>query len=101
MRKKSYDFTDRTVKKNILKTSLDLNEKWKTFLHDELRKFAAEHPSSKFNIICWIDDLDIDTVHEINDYLAENECKELLKTGGQIIGKSRTQFYKITKKEVL
>jgi len=80
--KKSFDFTDQKVKKNILKTSLDLNEKVKNLIHDELRKFAQEHPDDKFNVICWVDDMNIDTAHEVNDYLAENQCKDLLKTGG-------------------
>jgi len=66
-----------------------------------IEKVRPRTPDDKFSVICWLDDLCIDTAHEVNDYLAENQCKDLLKTGGQIIGKSRAQFHKYTKKEVL
>jgi len=85
---------------NELSASLDLNEEIRLFVQKRLRDFASENPQSKFNIICWIDDLDIDLVAEIDDFLAEQECPNRLKTGGDIIGKSRTQYFKYTKKRV-
>jgi hypothetical protein len=85
---------------NELSVSLDLNEEIRLFVRKRLRDFASENPQSKFNIICWIDDLDIDLVAEIDDFLAEEECPNRLKTGGDIIGKSRTQYFKYTKKRV-
>ena len=81
--------------------SLNLNEEVRLFIRNRLRSFGLEHPDDKFAIIYWIDDLIIEGVQEINDYLAENECPSILKTGGDIIGKSRTTFYNLTKKEVL
>jgi hypothetical protein len=86
---------------NEKKASLNLNEKWKIFIRKELKTFGLEHPKDKFEINCWVDDLVADTVHEINDYLAENKCPSILKTGGDIIGKSRAQFHRYTKKEVV
>ena len=86
---------------DTVKVSLNLNEKWRSFLRNELRMFANEHPHCKFEIICWVDDNAIITVQEINGYLVENECPDILKKGGDIIGKSRTTFYNLTKKEVL
>lgn len=83
------------------KVSLDLNEKVVNFIHNELRTFGLEHPDSKFEINYWIDDLVTKSVQEIYDYLAENECPNILKKGGDIIGKGRTTFYNLTKKEVL
>lgn len=83
------------------KTSLDLNEKVVNFIRNELRMFALEHPESKFEILCWVDDLVINSVQEIYDYLAENECPNILKKGGDIIGKNRSTFFRYTKKEVL
>ena len=85
---------------NDLSVSLDLNEEIRLFVQKRLRDFASENPQSKFNIICWIDDLDIDIVAVIDDFLAEEECPKRLKTGGDIIGKSRTQYFKYTKKRV-
>jgi hypothetical protein len=85
---------------NELSVSLDLNEEIRLFVRKRLRDFASENPQSKFNIICWIYDLDIDLVAEIDDFLAEEECPNRLKTGGDIIGKSRTQYFKYTKKRV-
>jgi hypothetical protein len=85
---------------NELSVSLDLNEEIRLFVRKRLRDFASENPQSKFNIICWIDDLDIDIVAVIDDFLAEEECPNRLKTGGDIIGKSRTQYFKYTKKRV-
>lgn len=81
--------------------ALDLNEIIRKTIHNELRKFSQEHPYSKFNIICWIDDEALDTVHEINDYLVENECPSRLKTGAEIIGKGRSTFDRLTKKVTL
>lgn len=80
-------------------TSLDLNEKVTNFIRSELKTFGLEHPNCKFNIICWTDDLVTKSVQEIYDYLVENECPSVLKTGGDIIGKSRAQFHRYTKKE--
>ena len=85
--------------KNI--TALDLNALWRTFLHQELKQFGFEHPESQFNIICWVDDLVTDTAREIYDYLVENQCPSVLKTGGDMIGKERTTFYRLVKNEVL
>ena len=81
--------------------SLDLNEKWEIFLHNELKQWALQNPENKFNIICWTDDLVTKSAQIINDYLAENECPNLLKKGGDIIGKNRSTFFRYTKKEVL
>ena len=89
------------MKTNTVKISLNLNEKWRIFLRNELRTFALEHPDCKFEIICWVDDNVIITAREIDHYLAENECLSRLKTGGKIIGKSRTVFFDLTKKEIL
>ena len=81
--------------------SLDLNEKWEIFLRNELKKWALENPENKFKINCWTDDIVTKSAQIINDYLAENECPSRLKTGGDIIGKSRTVFYDLTKKAIL
>ena len=85
--------------KNI--TALNLNALWRTFLHQELKQFGFEHPECKFNINCWVDDLVTDTAREIYDYLVENQCPSVLKTGGDMIGKERTTFYRLVKNEVL
>ena len=81
--------------------SLDLNEEVRIFVHNRLRTFGLEHPKHKFAIVCWITDLVIDVVKEIYDYLTENECSKVLKTGGDIIGKDRTTFHRYTKKSPL
>jgi len=81
--------------------SLDLNEKVTNFIRNELKTFGLEHPECKFEILCWVDDLVTKSVQEIYDYLAENECPNILKTGGDIIGKNRSTFFRLTKKEVL
>lgn len=83
------------------KVSLDLNEKVAIFIRNELKTFGLENPDSKFEINCWVDDLVTKSVQEIYNYLAENECPNILKKGGDIIGKGRTTFYNLTKKEVL
>ena len=83
------------------KVSLNLNEEVRMFIHNRLKTFALEHPESKFEILCWADDLVTNSVQEIYDYLAENECPSILKTGGDIIGKERTTFFRLTKKEVV
>ena len=84
-----------------LSVSLDLNEEIRLFVRKRLRDFASENPQSKFDIICWIDDLNIDVVAEIDDFLTRNGCSNKLKTGGDIIGKSRAQYYNYTKKRVV
>ncbi|MBR6828997.1 MAG: hypothetical protein IKM83_00085 [Paludibacteraceae bacterium] len=81
--------------------SLNLNEEVRLFIRNRLRSFGLEHPDDKFSINYWIDDLVIESVQEIYSYLAENECPDILKKGGDIIGKSRAQFYRYTKKEVV
>ena len=86
---------------NEQKHSLDMNEKWRLFLRNELNTFGLQHPDSMFEINCWVDDNVIITAQEINDYLAKNKCPNILKTGGDIIGKSRAQFYRYAKKEVV
>ena len=83
-----------------LSVSLDLNEEIRLFVRKRLRDFASEYPQSKFNVICWLDDLNIDLVAEFDDYLAKNECPDRLKTGGDIIGKNRSPFFRMTKKKV-
>lgn len=83
------------------KVAIDLNEKWEIFLRNELSSFALEHPESKFNVICWTDDIVTKTAKVVYDYLIVNQCPSVLKTGGDIIGKGRTTFYNLTKKEVL
>lgn len=81
--------------------SLDLVEKHEIFLRNELEMWALENPERKFDIIYWIDDIVTKSVQIINDYLVDNECPERLKTGGDIIGKDRSTFFRLTKKEVL
>ena len=83
------------------KVSLNLNEEVRIFIRNRLRTFALEHPESKFEILCWVDDLVTNSVQEIYDYLAENECPSILKKGGDIIGKSRAQFHRYIKKETV
>ena len=84
-----------------LSVSLDLNEEIRLFIRKRLSDFASENPKSKFNVLCWIDDLSVDAVVEINDYLAKNNCPSRLKTGGKIIGKGRSTFDRLTKKEII
>lgn len=81
--------------------SLDLNEKWEIFLRNELKTWALENPENKFRINCWIDELGTKSAQIIDDYLVENECPDRLKTGGDIIGKNRSTFFRYTKKETL
>ena len=83
-----------------LSVSLDLNEEIRLFVRKRLNEFASENPESKFSILCWIDDLCVDVVAEIDDFIAKNECPDRLKTGGDIIGKNRSTFYRMTKKRV-
>ena len=83
------------------KVSLKLDEEVLVFIHNRLREFGLEHPDCKYEINYWIDDLVTKSVQEIYDYLAENGCPSILKKGGDIIGKGRTTFYNLTKKEVL
>ena len=80
--------------------SLILSEEIRLFVRKRLREHAAEHPESKFAVVCWIDDVDIILAQEMDSFLAEEECKERLKTGGQIIGKGRSQFHLLSKKEI-
>ena len=81
--------------------SLDLNEKWEIFLRNELKQWALQNPNCKFRILCWTDDLVTKSAQVINDYLVENECPSRLKTGGMIIGKGRSTFDRLTKKDIL
>ena len=83
------------------KVSLDLNEEVRIFIHNRLKEFGLENPECKFEILCWVDDLVTNSVQEIYDYLAKNGCPSILKTGGDIIGKSRAQFHRYTKKETV
>ena len=82
-----------------LSVSLDLNEEIRLFVRKRLRDFASENPQSKFNITCWLDDINIDIVNELDDYLVINDCPDRLKTGGDIIGKNRPTFFRMTKKK--
>ena len=82
-----------------LSVSLDLNEEIRLFVRKRLRDFASENQESKFNITCWLDDLNIDLVAELDDFLAEEDCPKRLKCGGQIIGKGRSTYDRLTKKE--
>ena len=84
-----------------LSVSLNLNEEIRLFVRKRLRDFASQNPQSKFKIVCWIDDLDVDLVAEFDDFLVEEDCPNRLKTGGEIIGKSRAQYYKYTKKRAV
>ncbi len=84
---------------NELSVSLDLNEEIRLFVRKRLREFASQNPQSKFNIVCWIDEINIDLVAELDDYLIVNDCPDRLKTGGDMIGKNRTTFFRITKKK--
>ena len=81
--------------------ALNLNEELRLFVRNRLREFAYEYPQSKFNILCWLDDVGIDLVAEFNDYLVYEDCPDRLKKGGEIIGKNRSTFYRMTKKEIL
>ena len=81
--------------------SLKLDEEVLIFIHNRLREFGLEHPDFKYEINYWIDDLVTKSVQEIYEYLAENGCPSILKKGGDIIGKGRTTFYNLSKKEVL
>ena len=81
--------------------SLKLDEEVLIFIHNRLREYGLEHPDFKYEINYWIDDLVTKSVQEIYEYLAENGCHSILKKGGDIIGKGRTTFYNLTKKEVL
>ena len=83
------------------KVSLKLDEEVLDFIHNRLRKFGLEHPDYKYEINFWIDDLVTKSVQEIYDYLVENGCPSILKKGGDIIGKSRAQFHRYTKKETV
>lgn len=87
--------------RNTHSASLNLNEEIRLFIRKRLNEFASEYPESKYNILCWIDELDIDAVREIDDFLIQNECPSRLKTGGEIIGKGRSTFDRLTKKVVL
>ena len=82
-----------------LSVSLDLNEEIRLFVRKRLREFASENPKSKFNITCWLDDLNVDLVAEFDDFLTKEDCPKRLKCGGQIIGKGRSTFDRLTKKE--
>ncbi len=84
-----------------LSVSLNLNEEIRLFVRKRLRDFASQNQQSKYNILCWLDDLDIDVVAEIDDFLAQNNCPDRLKTGGDIIGKNRSTFFRMTKKRAL
>ena len=86
---------------NELSVSLDLNEEIRLFARKRLRDFASQHPESKFNITCWLDDLNIDLVAEFDDFLIKEDCPKRLKCGGDIIGKSRAQYYNYTQKRVI
>lgn len=86
---------------NELSVSLDLNEEIRLFVRKRLRDFASQNKQSKYNILCWLDDLDIDVVAEIDDFLARNNCPDRLKTGGDIIGKNRSTFFRMTKKRAV
>ena len=83
------------------KVSLKLDEEVLVFIHNRLKEFGLEHPNCKYEINFWIDDLVTKSVQEIYDYLAENGCPSILKKGGDIIGKSRAQFHRYTKKEAV
>ena len=79
--------------------SLILSEEIRLFVRRRLREHAIEHPESKFAVVCWIDDVDVILAQETDSFLAEEECQERLKTGGDIIGKERSTFYRLIKKE--
>ena len=83
------------------KVSLNLNEEVRFFIRKRLKEFGLENPECKFEVLCWVDDLVTESVQEIYEYLAENGCPSILKTGGDIIGKSRAQFHRYTKKEAV
>ena len=85
---------------NELSVSLDLNEEIRLFVRKRLRDFASQNPESMFSVLCWLDDLSVDVVAEIDGFLAENGCPDRLKTGGDIIGKNRSTFFRMTKKRV-
>ena len=82
------------------KHPLILTEEIRQLVRRRLREHAAEFPNNKFEVIAWIDDVDVILAQEMDNFLAEEECKERLKTGGQIIGKGRSQFHLLSKKEI-
>jgi len=96
---KAIDAQNKNVMRCDEKVSLNLNEEVLDFIRKRLKTFGEEHPECKYEILYWIDDLVTKSVKEIYDYLAENECPSILKTGGDIIGKSRAQFHRYIKKE--
>ena len=81
------------------KHPLFLTEEIRQLVRRRLREHAAEFPNNKFEVIAWIDDVDVIIAQEVDSFLAEEECPERLITGGRMIGRSRTQFYCISKKE--
>ena len=83
------------------KVSLNLNEEVRFFIRKRLKELGLGNPECKFEILCWVDDLVTESVQEIYEYLAENGCPSVLKKGGDIIGKSRAQFHRYTKKETV
>ena len=96
---KAFDAQKKCAMSNELSVSLDLNEEIRLFVQKRLREFASQNPQSKFNIVCCIDEINIDLVAELDDYLIVNDCPDRLKTGGDMIGKNRTTFFRITKKK--
>jgi len=84
---------------NENKKTLNLNEEIVKFVRKRLRENAIENPNDKFNILCWIDDLDSDLSKEFDDFLVSENCTNRLKTGGNIIGKGRSTFDRLIKKK--
>jgi len=86
------------MNKNV-NVSLNLNEEIRLLVRKRLREFASQNPENKYNILCWIDDVSKDLVDEIDEFLIEDDCEKRLNIGGRIIGKSRSQYFKYTKKQ--
>ena len=79
--------------------ALILSEEIRLFVRKRLREHGAEYPESKFAVVCWIDDVDVILAQEVDCFLVDEQCPERLKTGGDIIGKERSTFYRLIKKE--
>ena len=82
------------------KHPLILTEEIRQLVRRRLREHAVEFPNNKFEVVGWIDDVDVIMAQEVDSFLAEEECPERLKIGGQIIGRCRAQFYNLAKIEV-
>ena len=77
--------------------SLILSEEIRLFVRKRLREHARQFPESKFAVVSWTDDVDVIIAQEVNNFLVDEQCPERLKKGGDIIGRCRAQFDRLTK----